>query len=291
MALTETPRPVTRAALWMVAASVSLAVSAMLIRTASQNLDTFVVVFFRALFGLAVIAPLMFWPRRIRLRPKKPGLIVLRGVTAFLTMSTWFHALALLPTAEAVALNFTSPLFVTVLAALFLGEAVRWSRLVSIGLGLTGVFIILRPGFATVLPAHFLPLLAALFMACGGVLVRRLIRDEHPNTLIFYTSVVVLPLVTPFAVMNWSTPTGSEWILLLAIGITTTLTHQCLTRAYRSAEAGLVAGMSFLRLPTATFAAWLVFAELPDGGVWIGGAVIVFANIFLAQRELRAIRE
>lgn len=291
MTETQSPSPVIRAAMWMIAASLSLAVSAMLIRTASQTLDTFVVVFFRALFGLAVILPWMFWPKRIRLRPKSPGLVLLRGTTAFLTMSTWFHALALLPTAEAVALNFTSPLFVTILAALFLGEAVRPSRLVAIGLGLVGVFIILRPGFASVLPAHFLPLLAALFMATGGVLVRRLVRDEHPNTLIFYTSAIVLPLVAPFAVANWSTPSGSEWFILLAIGVTTTLTHQCLTRAYRSAEAGLVAGMSFLRLPMATLAAWLVFAEWPNGGVWIGGAVIVLANIFLARRELRAVRE
>ena len=127
-------------------------------------------------------------------------------------------------------------------------------------------------------------------MACSSVLVRHLIHDHHPNTLIFFTSLTVLPLVTPFAIMNWRTPAGMEWVYLLGIGITTTLTHQCLTRAYRSAEAGLVAGMSFLRLPMAAFAAWLVFGEWPDGSVWLGAAVIMAANIFLAHREMAAAR-
>ena len=277
--------------MWIVGASVSLACSAMLIRTASQHLDTFVVVFFRSLFGIAIIVPLMFWPQRISFRPSNPKLMALRGLFAFLTMTTWFHAIALLPTAEAVSLNFTSPIFVTVLAAFFLGETIRSRRIAAIAAGLCGIFIILRPGFEAVLPAHFLPLLAAFFMACSGVLVRRLIHDNHPNTLIFFTSAAVLPLVTPFAVMNWTMPSGIEWVLLLGIGITTTLTHQCLTRAYRTAEAGLVAGMSFLRLPTSAFAAWLVFNEWPHGSVWLGAGVIIAANIFLASREVIAARQ
>ncbi len=216
--------------------------------------------------------------------------MALRGLFAFLTITTWFHALALLPTAEAVSLNFTSPLFVTVLAAWFLGETIRSRRIAAIAAGLCGIFIILRPGFETILPAHFLPLLAAFFMACSGVLVRRLIHDHHPNTLIFFTSAAVLPLVMPFAIMNWTTPSGIEWVLLLGIGISTTLTHQCLTRAYRTAEASLVAGMSFLRLPMAAFAAWLVFGEWPHGSVWLGAGVIMAANIFLASREVIAAR-
>ncbi|PLX34080.1 MAG: RNA polymerase subunit sigma-54 [Hyphomicrobiales bacterium] len=282
--------PVLRALAWMAGAALSLALSAVLIRMAAQRLDPFVVVFFRALFGLLIITPLMFWPRRISFRSPVPKLLVLRGATAFLTMATWFHALALLPTAEAVSLNFTAPLFVTLLAALFLGERIRWRRIAAIIAGMGGILIILQPGFETVLPAHFLPLLAALFMACGGVLVRRLVHDHHPNALIFYTNIAVFPLVTPFALMHWSSPSGMEWLFLLAIGATTTLTHQCLARAYRAAEAGLVAGLSFLRLPTAALAAWLVFNEWPGGNVWLGAAVIIGANILLARREASAAR-
>ena len=282
--------PTMRATLWMALAAVSLAVSAMLIRTAGQTLDTFVIIFFRNLIAVLLMAPFLIWPRYIGFVPKRPGLLALRGVSAFLTMASWFSALMYLPTGEAVALNFTAPLFVTVLAALFIGERVRAHRITAVLIGLSGVLVILQPGFEIITFAHLLPLLAALTMATGSVIVRRLTQSDHPNVIIFYTSLLVLPLVAPFTVMNWQMPNAHEWVLLIAIAATTTFTHQCFTRAFKAAEASFVAGLSFLRLPFAILAAWLVFDEWPDGSIWIGGAIIIAANAYIAQREVKAAR-
>ena len=282
--------PALRATGWMALAAVSLAVSAMLIRTAGQTLDPFVIVFFRTFLAVVLMAPFLFWPRPVGIVPKRPGLLAFRAVFAFLTMTSWFSALTYLPTGEAVALNFTAPMFTTVLAALFIGERIRAHRITAVLFGLVGVLVILQPGFDTITVFHILPLVAALAMAVGAVSVRRLTRDDHPNVIIFYTSLFVLPLVAPFANYFWRMPEGREWLLLIAIAATTTLTHQCLTRAFRAAEASFVTGVSFLRLPFSILAAWLVFDEWPEGAIWIGGAIIVAANVYIAHREMRAIR-
>ncbi|MCW2307968.1 DMT family transporter [Rhodobium gokarnense] len=282
--------PTLRATLWMSASAVTLAVSAVLIRAAGETLDTFVIVFFRNLISVVLMAPLLFWPRPLGVVPHRPKLLMARAVFAFFTMSMWFGALAHLPTGEAVALNFTAPVFTTILAALFIGERVRLHRLSAVAVGIVGVLIILQPGFSTVTAYHALPLAAAMTMAAGSVMIRQLAQSDHPNVIIFYTSLFVMPLVTPFAIANWQTPNGTEWMLLIAIGITTTLTHQCMTRAFKTAEASFVAGISFLRLPLAVLAAWLVFDEWPKGAIWLGGMIIVAANVYIAHRELTLAR-
>ena len=282
--------PAVRATLWMAGSACTLAVSAVLIRMAGETLDTFVIVFFRNFFAVLLMAPFLFWPRPLGIVPHRPKLLMLRATFAFFTMSMWFGALAHLPTGEAVALNFTAPVFTTILAALFIGERVRVHRLSAVVVGIVGVLIILQPGFDTITPYHALPLAAAMTMSAGAVMIRQLTQSDHPNVIIFYTSLLVLPLVTPFAIANWQTPTGAEWPLLIAIGITTTLTHQCMTRAFKTAEASFVTGISFLRLPLAVLAAWLVFDEWPKGAIWLGGAIIVAANVYIARRELTLAR-
>jgi len=274
----------------MAVAAVLVAASAMLIRTVGQSLDTFVIVFFRNFVTVVVMAPFLFWPRPVGLIPKRPALLAARAFLGFLTMTCWFAAIIHLPTGEAVALNFTGPLFVTILAALFIGERIRLHRFMAVLIGLVGVLIILQPGFDVITFAHLLPLIAAFTMAAASVAVRRLAQSDHPNVIIFYTSLLVLPMVAPFAIMHWQTPTLREWVLLIAIGVTTTFVHQCFTRAFKVAEASFVAGLSFLRLPFAILAAWLIFDEWPEGSIWLGGGIIIAANAYIAQREVQSER-
>lgn len=275
--------PHSRGALWMIAAAACFAAMAGGIRLVSSRLHPFEIAFFRSLFGLMWMTP---WILRVgvrALRTQRLGLYVLRTVTSGGSMLAQFTALALMPLADAVALNFTYPLFATIAAALLLGETVGRARWIATAVGFAGVIAIVRPGFQAVSLIYFLPLLAAALSAWSTVSVKELSRTESANAIVTYMTLLMTPMLLVPALFVWTTPDFASLGWLILVGACGTLGHLTLTRAFAATEASAVAPFDFFRLPFVALVGFLAFGEVPDVWTWVGAGIIVASAVQVAR--------
>jgi drug/metabolite transporter (DMT)-like permease len=282
--------PVVEAALLMVVGAACVAVQNGVIRIASADLHTFEVVFFRNLFGLAAMLPLLSGVGLGMFRARHPGRLLLMSTGHVLGMICYFMAIAYLPLAEVTALAFSKPLFATIGAALILHEVVRARRWSAVALGLAGVLIVLQPGAQAISPYAGLVLLSAVLGAAAALLIKRLTATEAVATIVWYQALFATTLALPLCLLHWRMPDATGWLLLIAIGILGTLSWLIQTRAFFLIDASAVAPFEFLRLPFAALVAYLWFAEVPSSWTWLGGALIFGASIYIAEREARLTR-
>jgi drug/metabolite transporter (DMT)-like permease len=278
------PGPV-QGALFMTAAAFCFSVMNVLVRLAAEEMAPLQIAFFRNFFALFFLLPWLFRAGLGSLRTTRIKLHLLRSLFALGTMITWFSALALLPLNEAVALNFTVPLFATAGAALILGEVVRARRWTATVVGFLGTLIILRPGFIEVTPAMALPVVAALTMACATLTVKSLSRSESAATIVIYMTLFLTPLSLIPALFVWQWPDWQMLGYLIGLGGSGTLAHLLLTMAYSKADASAVIPFDYARLPFVAVIAFLLFGEVPDLWTWLGAAVIAASAIYIARRE------
>ena len=206
------------------------------------------------------------------------------GYTA---MVLGFYAVTHLPLADATALSFTRPLFMIVLAVLFLGEQVRWRRWSATGVGFIGVLVMARPGEAGLDIASLSAIAGTLFVAGVGVMLKRLSTTERPETIIFYFTVISSILALGPALYVWRTPTAPEVLGLIAIGALGSLGQYLTIRSYRIAEATAVDPVDYARLLIATFFGFLLFRELPDIWTVVGALIIIASTLYITRREAR----
>lgn len=282
--------PAVQAGLLMVFGAGCVAIQNGMIRVVSGDIHTFETVFFRNLFGLAAMLPLLSGVGLAMFRTRAPGRLLVMSVWHLLGMLGYFLAIVYLPLAEVTALAFSKPLFVTVGAALVLREVVRARRWTAVALGLVGVLIVLRPGVEALSPYAALVLLGALLGAATSLLIKRLTATEAVSTIVWYQALFATLLALPLCLLYWRTPDLMGWLLLLSIGALGTLSWLSMTRAFFLVDASAVVPFEFLRLPFAALVAYLWFAEVPTVWTWLGGAVIFAATIYIAHREAQAAR-
>ena len=274
-----------RGALWITLANLFFAAMAGIIRHVSADMHPFEIAFFRAFFGLVLMAP---WFLRLGLasvRSRRVGLHVCRSLIMVAATLTWFTAISLMPIADVTALTFTTPLFATLGAALFLAERVGLRRSAAIAVGFAGAMIILRPGVeALTLPAMS-ALAAAVFGAVGILIVKSLSRTESPATIVIYVGLLLTPLSLVPALFYWSTPSLVTLAWLAALGLVANLGHLSFARAMASADATAVLPFDFLKLFFTAALGFVLFAEVPDVWTWIGASVIFSATLYTAGRE------
>lgn len=273
--------------LWMSTAALLFAVMIVVVRHLATVFDPLEIAFFRNLFGLAVMLPWLLNRGLSALRTQRLGLHVLRAAVMIIAMTLWFTTLSLMPLAEATALSFVAPIFMSLLAMLLLGEAMGVRRWAAIAAGFAGALIIVRPGAAAVDPVAFLALLTALVWGSGGVIVKMLARTEAAGTVVVYGVLFTTPLSLIPALFVWQTPTLEQLGWLALLGAVGSGGHFCAARALAVADASLVAPFDYLRLPLVAVIAYLAFGEVPDLFVWIGGGVIAGSSIYIAHRETR----
>jgi drug/metabolite transporter (DMT)-like permease len=256
-----------------------------------EGMHPFQIAFLRNVFALACMLPWLVRHGSGGLATGRLSMHLWRSAVGLIAMLTWFSAVAYLPLAEAVALNFTVPLFATVGAAVFLGEVVRARRWTATAIGFLGVIIILRPGFTEFTPLMTLPIIAACFMAVSMLIVKSLSRTEAPAAIVLYMNLLLTPLSLLPALFVWRWPTPTEWALGLFVGLCAALAHNAVSRAFARVDASAVMPFDYARLPFVALVGYLLFAEVPDGWTWLGAAVIAGAAIYIAQRESRVARE
>ncbi|WP_439109404.1 DMT family transporter [Lentibacter sp.] len=241
--------------------------------------------FLRYAMGLVFLIPMVGAMRKAHLTLRQHKLFWLRGIAHTGGVTLWFYAMARIPIADVTAMNYLSPIYVTLGAALFLGEKLALRRILAVVAALVGALIILRPGFREVGPGHLAMVFAAVFFATS-YLVAKLMSDEtNPAVVVTMLSVTVTVGLAPLALANWVTPTAGELAVLFAVAALATAGHFTMSMAFAAAPVTVTQPVSFLQLVWAVVLGAVVFNEGIDPWVVVGGLVIIGSIAFITMRE------
>ncbi len=279
--------PVSRGCLLMTIATLLFAGMHAGIRHATQHLSGVEVAFFRNLFGLVVIVPLVvrFGPRLFH--TQKLGLHLLRALINAVSMVAFFIGLSMTPLARVTAIAFTAPLFTALFSALFLGEVFRWRRWTAIIVGFIGALVILRPGLDAVDTGSLLVIFSSLLWAIAMIDIKVLARTESSATITAYVTVLMTPLTLVPALFFWQMPSPGMWGWLIFIGVIGTLGQFIVTEAIKLADMTVLMPFDFLKLVWAAFLGMLFFAEIPDVFTWVGAAIVFASSFYIVWREAK----
>jgi drug/metabolite transporter (DMT)-like permease len=257
------------------------------IRYSTQQLPPVEVAFFRNVFGLVVIAPLLVRQGASLFATKRLDLHVVRALLNVVSMLSFFVGLSMTPLARATALSFTAPLFTALLSALFLGEVFRWRRWTAIFAGFCGALIILRPGLQTFDFGSVLVLVSSLLWSMALIDIKVLGRTDSSMTITAYVTVLMIPMTLIPAMLVWQTPMPELWGWLIFIGVIGTLGQLIVTEAVKLADMTVLMPFDFLKLVWAAFLGIIFFAEIPDLLTWFGGAIVFGSSFYIAWREAK----
>ncbi len=285
LATVDAVAPAKLGAVLMITAGLAFSIMTAMIRKAGQELPPIEIAFLRNLFGALFMAPFFFKHGLRIFHTNRPTMHILRSGFGFVGMVSWFTAITLLPLAQAVALNFTGPLFATVIAALILHEIVRMRRWSATIIGFIGVLIVLRPGQVPFSLGAGLALLSALSFAINLVLLRAMGRTERPATIVAITTMIQIPLTAIPMAWLWVAPSWQVLVLCAAIGGLGTFGHLCLSRALALADTSALVPLDFIRMPFIIVIGYLFFAELPDIWTVVGALIIICSAAYIGHRE------
>jgi drug/metabolite transporter (DMT)-like permease len=268
------------AALWMGGWLLLMLLIAIAGRETLRDLNLFQVMEIRSLLGFLMLWPMIAAAGGFKaMATNRPVAHVARNLVHYVAQLGWFFALTLIPLSQLISIEFTMPIWIAIMAALFLGERVTAPKLIAIVLGLIGVVMIVRPSAGAVNPGQLVALAAAFGFGISITLVKSLTRTESTVKIIFWMIVVqsvagILP-----ALYFWQWPTAGLWCWLLVVAFCGTFSHFCMARAMLYADATVVVPMDFLRVPLSAVIGWLLYAEQIDVYTALGAALILAGNM------------
>jgi drug/metabolite transporter (DMT)-like permease len=266
------------AALWMLGSIAAFSAMAVAGRSVKGIHDTFELMLWRSVAGLVVVVVVVAVIGRLGdIRSNRLGTHAFRNVVHFTGQNLWFYALNLIPLAQVFALEFTSPIWVILMAAVFLGERLTGYKVAAAALGFGGVWVVARPDFAALDPGVVTAALSAVFFAATSVVTKRLTRVEGIVSILFWLTLMQTVLGAVAAGydghMVWPTMQSAHWLVLLGLaGLTA---HFCLTRALSLAPASVVVPVDFARLPVIAVVGWAMYSEAVEWTTAAGAALIL----------------
>ena len=279
--------PLVRGCLLMVLGTLVFAAMHAAIRYTTQHLSGLEVAFFRNLFGLFVIAPLLMRYGPALFHTQKFSLHLMRAVINAVSMVCFFVGLSMTPIARATALAFTAPLFTALFSALFLGETFRWRRWTAIFVGFFGALVILRPGLKEIDTGGLLIIASSLLWSIAMIDIKVLGRTESSRTITAYVTVLLTPLTLAPALWVWQMPSADMWVWLVFIGVIGTIGQIVITEAIKLADMTVLMPFDFLKLVWAAFLGMIFFAEVPDALTWVGAAIVFASSFYIVWREAK----
>jgi len=277
--------PLVLGAIWMVGALASFMMMAVAGRELSDTMHTLQIVWMRSIFGILVV--LFFVSRKgwASVHTTHLKLQIGRNLVHYAAQSGWFLSVALLPLATVFAIEFTTPIWVAILAVLFLGERMDRGRLIAIVLGFAGILIIVPPGPEMFSVGSVAVMGAAIGFALTLTITKYLTRTDGPLTILFYMMSVQTVIGAIPGLWFWVTPVWADAVWILFVGFTGLSAHYCLARAFQLADASFVMPIDFLRLPMAAVVGFFLYQESIELAVFIGAAVIFAGNYFNLRRS------
>jgi len=272
-----------KAAFWMVGAMVSFSLMAISGRELAPELNTFEIMFFRSLIGLVIVVSLgAITGSLTQIKTNRLGLHFLRNTAHFTGQNLWFLAVAFIPFSQLFALEFSTPIWVALLAPLFLGEALTQRRLIAVGIGFAGVLIVARPDMQQLNPAILAAIACAICFACSLMVTKKLTSDQSITCILFWLTFMQLGMglmaVMVTGGVRLTTGIGTMWVLIVGIGGLTA--HFCITKALSLAPAIVVIPLDFMRLPLITAIGFVTYAEPFEWPV-VFGALLIFTAILI----------
>jgi drug/metabolite transporter (DMT)-like permease len=275
------------AALWMAGWLSLMVIIAIAGREASREINLFQIMELRSLLGFAMIYPLVRAAGGFAaMTTRRPESHIARNLVHYAAQLGWFFALTLIPIGQVVAIEFTMPIWIAVLAAIVLGEHLNVRKVVAVALGLIGVVVIVRPTTGAIDPGQLIALAAAFGFAISIILVKSMTRTETSLTIIFWMLIIQSAAGLVPSLWLWQWPSTYAWIWIVVIAFCGTFSHFCMARALSYADATVVVPMDFLRVPLSATAGWLVYGERLDLYTVLGAVLILSANLL----NLRGVR-
>ncbi len=270
---------------WMLATGLCFVAVTAIVKHVGEGVPPAQAAFLRYLLGFVFLLPALPGLLRLRLAPRSWGLFGLRGAAHTGAVIAWFYAMTQLPVVEVTAMNYLSPIYVTIGAAIFLGERLQLRRIAAILAALVGALVILRPGIREVSPGHVAMLFTALGFAGSYLIAKRMSDDLPASMVVAILSVTVTIGLAPFALAVWVPPSLDQLLWLFLVAFFATAGHYTMTRAFAVAPVSVTQPVTFVQLVWAALLGTLVFAEPLDGFVILGGAIIMGAVSFITWRE------
>ena len=277
------PRPrLLAASLWMALALASFSVMAVAGREVAGALDTFELMTWRSVIGALVVTGFAAAKGHLgTVRTRHLRLHLLRNISHFTGQNLWFYGVATIPLAQVFAFEFTTPIWVALLAPLFLGEELTPRRLAAVTLGFLGILVVARPGLSPLGPGHLAAALSAVGFAGSVLATKGLSRHDRVLTILFWMTWMQLGfgLMTAGWDGRITVPDGATlpWVVVVGVGGLTA--HLSLTTALSLAPASIVAPMDFLRLPLIALVGALAYGEPLELAVFVGALLIFIANL------------
>jgi drug/metabolite transporter (DMT)-like permease len=234
-----------------------------------------------------IVLPIALARHGPRLFPaEQRGSHVLRTVFLVASMTLYFLAIARIPLATAVSTFFVAPILAVVLAVVVLKEQLTPWKVLSLGLGFVGSLVILRPGSGSMNPGILLALAAGVAFACYLITTRHAARGSDPVQTLAFQCVVGAVLLTPQAILSWSTPAWSDIAFFAGLGLFSAISHMLSIAAFRLADASTLSPLVYVELIGAALIGYLVFNEVPGVATIIGAPFIVAGGLVLVRRRL-----
>lgn len=304
--MSEAPKSNTPGILLALGGGITLSMNDLAIKSLSGAYALHQVILIRAFIGIALVLAVMWYSRAglRQMRTRRIGAHALRVSIVMVSNITYFVGLSLMPLADAVAVAFVAPLFVTLMSAVILREHVGPRRWAAVAVGLAGVVIMTRPGEGVIQPAAILVLISAFCYASSHMMTRRMRDTESAMTLNFYVQVGFIVVSCSFGLVAgdghlaqapgstweflfrpWIAPPLADWWAFAATGVAVGVGGLMMSQAYRTTEAALVAPFEYIGMPMAIFWGVVVFGTWPDHTAWVGIALICGAGLYTLWRE------
>lgn len=287
--MTDSNNPV-KAAIWMLGAIVSFSMMAIAARSLDTGIDTFEIMLYRSIIGVVIVVTIAKRAGTLHeIKFDKLNIHFLRNLCHFAGQNLWFFALTAIPLSQLFAFEFSTPIWVALLAPFFLKEKLTRARGIAAALGFIGILLVARPDTTTISPYIIAAALCAVGFAGANIGTKFLTRTQSITCILFWLTVMQagFGLITAGYDGDIYVPPTNSFIWLLAIGVCGLAAHFSLTRALALAPAIVVAPFDFLRLPLISIVAFFLYGEVLEWPVLLGAVIVFLANIFNIVSELK----
>ena len=277
-----------KATVWMIGAMFSFSLMAVSGRELATNLNTFEIMLFRSIIGFLIVLAIGYFAKTLaEIKRDRLGLHLFRNLAHFSGQNLWFLAVASIPFSQLFALEFSTPVWVALLAPLFLGEVLTKQRVLAVIVGFAGVLIVARPDINQFDFAIVAAVACAICFAGSMMATKKLTSDQSITCILFWLTLMQLAmgLVATVFTGTIAVPEGINifWIVIVGIGGLTA--HFCITNALALAPAIVVIPLDFMRLPLISVIGFLAYGEAFELPILVGAGVIFIAILLNLKAE------
>ena len=251
----------------------------------SQDLNPFIIAVYRCLFGVIIMLPFMIYNYPEAWKTHNIKLQFVRSAINVYSMISWFTAIGTLQLEKAAAIGFTTPLFTTILAIIFLGEVIRIQRITALIVGFIGILVVIRPGYIPFESGALWLLSAAITFSIVIIIVKKLTEKDSSLTTAFYQMAFMVPPTFFIALFFWESININQFLLFIFVAIAGFITQFSFAQCLKMAETTFIMPIQFTKLIWLSLIGYFFFMEVPDIWTWIGASLIFSSILFIAYRE------